>query len=93
MNPDTGETSDDVADQARWAFEHVKRIMELAGGTTDDVAHMNVYVKAREARPAINKEWVAMFPDAESRPTRHTIAYDGLAGNMQLQIQFIGYVS
>jgi 2-iminobutanoate/2-iminopropanoate deaminase len=93
MNPDTGETSDDVADQAKWAFEHVKRIMELAGGTTDDVAHMNVYVKAREARPAINKEWVAMFPDAESRPTRHTIAYDGLAGNMQLQIQFIGYVS
>ena len=53
---------------------------------------MNVYVKAREARAAVNTEWVAMFPDEESRPTRHTIQYDALAGNMQLQLQFIAYV-
>ena len=53
---------------------------QVARGTPDDVAHMNVYVKTPEARPAVNKEWVAMFPDEESRPTRHTIQNDHLAG-------------
>ena len=93
LNPDKdGEISEDLAEQAKWAFIHVRRIVEAAGGTTDDIAHMNVYVKAREARGAVNKEWVAMFPDEENRPTRHTIQNDGLAGAMQLQIQFIAYV-
>ena len=71
----------------------ILRILALAGGTTDDIAHMTVFVKSREARPLINVEWVKMFPDAESRPTRHTLQYDALAGNMQLQIQFTGYVA
>ncbi|MEE8518964.1 MAG: RidA family protein [Dehalococcoidia bacterium] len=92
MNPETNETPEDVAEQVKWAFEHVRRIMAEAGGNSDDIAHMTFYVKSRDARPLINTEWVAMFPDAENRPTRHVIAYDGLPGNMQLQIQFTGYV-
>ena len=92
MDPATNKVVEDIEGQAKWAFEHVRRILALAGGTTDDIAHMNVYVKAREARAAVNTEWVSMFPDEESRPTRHTIQYDALAGNMQLQLQFIAYV-
>ena len=93
MDPETGKTPDDGEEQVKWAFEHVRRIMAEAGGTPDDIAHMTVFVKSREARPLINVEWVKMFPDAESRPTRHTLQYDALAGNMQLQIQFTGYVA
>ena len=94
LNPDKdGEISEDLAEQAKWAFIHVRRIVEAAGGTTDDIAHMNVFVKSRDARPIINEEWVAMFPDEESRPTRHTIQNDALAGNMQLQLQFTAYVA
>jgi enamine deaminase RidA (YjgF/YER057c/UK114 family) len=92
MDPETNAVPEDIAEQAKWAFEHVRRIMAEAGGTTDDIAHMNVYVKSRDARPAVNKEWVVMFPDEESRPTRHTIQNDNLAGNMQLQLQFTAYV-
>ena len=93
MNPETSEVGEDIAEQAQWAFEHIRRIMAEAGGTIDDIAHMNVYVKDRAARPLVNEQWVAMFPDEESRPTRHTIQYDALAGNMQIQIQFIAYVA
>ena len=94
LNPDKdGAISEDLAEQAKWAFIHIRRIVEAAGGSTDDICHMNVYVKAREARGAVNKEWVVMFPDAENRPTRHTIQYDALAGAMQLQIQFTAYVA
>ena len=53
---------------------------------------MNVYVKSRDIRPLVNEQWVAMFPDEENRPTRHTIQYDALAGGMEMQIQFIAYV-
>ena len=82
----------DLAEQARWAFEHVRRIMAEAGGSPEDIAHMNVYVKSRDIRPLVNEQWVAMFPDEENRPTRHTIQYDALAGGMEMQIQFIAYV-
>ena len=92
MDPNTNEVVTDIAEQAKLAFQHVRNIMKEAGGTPDDICHMNVYVKAREARAVVNKEWVAMFPDPESRPTRHTIQYDALAGNMQLQLQFTAYV-
>ena len=92
LNPDTNETPEDLTEQAQWAFEHVRRIVTAAGGTTDDIAHMNIYVKSRDIRPLINEQWVAMFPDEENRPTRHTIQNDGLAGAMQLQIQFTAYV-
>ena len=92
MDPDTNEVAEDVAEQAKWAFEHVRRIMAAAGGSPDDIAHMTVFVKSRDARPVINEEWVKMFPDEESRPTRHTIQNDALAGNMQLQLQFTAYV-
>jgi 2-iminobutanoate/2-iminopropanoate deaminase len=92
LDPETNKVVEDIEGQAKWAFEHVRRIMAAAGGTTDDIAHMNVYVKAREARGFVNTEWVAMFPDEENRPTRHTIQYDALAGAMQLQLQFIAYV-
>ncbi len=92
MDPETNKMPEDLNEQVRWAFEHVRRIMKEAGGTPDDIAHMTVYVKSRDVRPLINEEWVKMFPDPESRPTRHTLQYDALAGGMELQIQFMAYV-
>jgi 2-iminobutanoate/2-iminopropanoate deaminase len=92
LNPDTNEMPSDLAEQAQWAFEHVRRIMAAAGGSPEDIAHMNVYVKSRDIRPLVNEQWVAMFPDEENRPTRHTIQYDALAGGMEMQIQFTAYV-
>jgi hypothetical protein len=42
---------------------------------------MTFYVKTPAVRDAINKEWVAMFPDPNSRPARHTINYETPAGS------------
>ena len=68
LNPETNETPEDLTEQAQWAFEHVRRIVTAAGGTTDDIAHMNIYVKSRDIRPLINEQWVAMFPDERTVP-------------------------
>ena len=92
MNPDGSGVPDDLEEQAQWAFEHVRRILAEAGGTPEDIAHVNVFMKSRDARPALNAEWIKMFPDEESRPTRQVLENDKLPGKMQLQLVFTAYV-
>ena len=46
-----------------------------AGGTVDDIVKVNFWMKDPATdRKALNGEWAAMFPDAESRPARHTLS-------------------
>jgi enamine deaminase RidA (YjgF/YER057c/UK114 family) len=46
--------------------------MEAAGGSTDDIVKMNVWLKDPTERELLNKHWLAMFPDEHARPARHT---------------------
>jgi enamine deaminase RidA (YjgF/YER057c/UK114 family) len=72
MDPATGKTAENLEDQLRFMFQHVRTVMEAAGGTTDDIIKMSVVMKDRSLRPALNVEWIKMFPDEHSRPARHT---------------------
>jgi 2-iminobutanoate/2-iminopropanoate deaminase len=81
----TGKISEDLAEQAKHVFANAKRIIEAAGAKTDDIVKMTFWIKQPAAREAINKEWVAMFPDAESRPARHTLQNDHMAAAVQIQ--------
>ena len=93
MNTDTGVMPESLEEQAAWAFEHVRRIMAAAGGSPDDISHVAVLAKTREARAVLNVEWEKMFPDPESRPTRHTAQTDALGGSMQFQLFITAYVA
>jgi len=66
----TGRIPDDVGKQAELMFVNLKRIINAAGASTDDIVKMTVYVKVPEARSAVNKEWLLAFPDEASRPAR-----------------------
>jgi enamine deaminase RidA (YjgF/YER057c/UK114 family) len=85
LDPATRKIPDDVAEQAKLTFANLKRILEAGGSGMDDVIKMTVYVKVPEARAAVNLEWLAAFPDAASRPARHTFQNDHLPANMLLQ--------
>jgi enamine deaminase RidA (YjgF/YER057c/UK114 family) len=85
MDLTTGTLPDDVNEQARLMFENLGRILQAAGTSFDDVLRMTIYVKVPEARPAVNREWLVTFPDAASRPARHTLQYDHLPSNMLVQ--------
>jgi 2-iminobutanoate/2-iminopropanoate deaminase len=85
LDPATGKIPDDVEKQAELMFDNLKRIMAAAGGAMDRIVKMTVYVKVPEARPAVNEHWVATFPDAASRPARHTFQNDHLPANMLVQ--------
>ena len=61
---------DTIEEQCAILFRHIRDIVDAAGGTTDDIIKMNVWLKDPSDRSALNAEWTAMFPDPENRPAR-----------------------
>jgi len=92
LDAGTGKIPDDVQDQARLMFANLRLILQAAGASLDDVARMTVFVKVPEARAAVNVEWRAAFPDAASRPARHTLQNDHLPLNMLVQCDVTAWV-
>jgi enamine deaminase RidA (YjgF/YER057c/UK114 family) len=84
----TGVLSDDPVQQADAMFRNLRLFMENAGGTTDDIAHVKVYLKDEKYRDAVNQSWVEMFPDEHDRPARHALKVE-LRGNVLFQIEVI----
>src|SRR5438067_10332211 len=83
-----GRIPPELEQQVALTFRNIRALVEAAGGTTADIAHVAVSLKDLTYREALNAEWVKMFPDADDRPVRHTQRYD-LAGNMLIQSQII----
>lgn len=69
----TGKPADGLQRQCALMFEHVRTIVEAAGGTLDDIVKLNVWMTDRSQRQAINDAWLAVFPDPETRPARQTM--------------------
>ena len=82
---------DTLAGQASLMFANVRRIMEAAGGTTDDIVKVTIYLKRGLDREPINSEWVAMFPDPANRPARHTVLYEP-PGTFLVQCDITAYL-
>ena len=76
MDPATGKVAPTLEAQCAFMFQHVRAIMQAAGGSTDDIIKMSVWIVDRSKRDVLNVEWIKMFPDAASRPARHTAQAD-----------------
>jgi len=90
---DAGKFSDSVAAQCKAMFVNVRRVLQAAGCSTDDVIKMTIWVRDKEARNSLNPEWVAMFPDAASRPVRHVLLNPDLAGAMLVQCEIMAVIT
>ena len=88
VDPQTGATPDETDQQVALAFANVRRVLAAAGGTPEDVVKCTVFVRDKAIRPVVNKYWVEMFPDAASRPARHTLSTD-LQGGIQRQLEIM----
>lgn len=73
-DPDTGEMPADADTQFAHVFRHVRRLMAEIGGSPDDILKMTFHLTEPNDREALNREWLAMFPDETSRPARQAIA-------------------
>jgi 2-iminobutanoate/2-iminopropanoate deaminase len=92
-DPATGKVPEDLDAQCAAMFANVRRVIETAGGTPDDIVKMNVWITDRALRPIMNKYWVEMFPDEHSRPARHTIASGDFTPPMQIQCDLMAIIA
>lgn len=74
--------------QIALAFQNMKKIIEAAGGSLDNIAKVTVFMKDLQHRDLVNKEWLKLFSDEKNRPCRHALKYD-LGGNMVIQLEMI----
>lgn len=72
FDPGTRNVPADPAAQIENLFIHAGKILEAGGASWDDVVKMTFYVDDIAHRDLINAPWVQRFPDAASRPARHT---------------------
>lgn len=73
-DPRTREMPRELDQQCANVFAHVRALVEAAGGTTDDILKMTFHLVDPRDRAALNREWLAMFPDPAHRPARQAIA-------------------
>lgn len=85
-DPKTGDIPDNVGQEIANLFYYIKEIMKAAGGTTDHIAHLSVYMTDRKYKENVNKEWLRMFPDPNNRPARHTTE-KSLKKGLRVQIE------
>ena len=92
MDPATGKVPEDLESQCVYAFANMKTMVENAGGTIKNIGTIKVYMKDRSQREAVNRPWLAMFPDEEDRPARHAIEYDAFPPGVLVQLEIIAVV-
>jgi len=91
-DPATGEYAEGIDAQCNHMLENLRRIIEAAGGTTQNIVKVTVWMKDRSHRPFLNAPWLAMFPDAQNRPARHAIYAPHLEGLKLIECVFTAYI-
>jgi enamine deaminase RidA (YjgF/YER057c/UK114 family) len=88
---ETGTMPEAIEDQCAHMFRTLQNIVEAAGGTTENVIKITVWLRDTNDRQALNAEWVKLFPDPASRPARHTLPLVG-AGESLVQCDVIAVI-
>jgi enamine deaminase RidA (YjgF/YER057c/UK114 family) len=92
-NPGTRDLPDALEQQVANVFAHIRHDVEAAGGSVDDILKITFWVRdPASQRAALNAEWVKMFPDASSRPARHTLTLPA-DSRAKVQADFIAVLS
>lgn len=90
-NPDGSGMPEAMSAQVANVFTHIRSCMEAAGGSVDDIIKITFFVEdPATGRAELNDEWVKMFPDADSRPARHTQRSGG--GPSKVSCNFVAVI-
>lgn len=74
--------------QMQCLFQNIASFMKIAGGSTDNIIRMSVYLKDNSFRELFNQEWLRAFPDHNDRPARH-ISLTDLRNGMVVQVELV----
>src|ERR1700737_4430343 len=72
MDPATGKVAPTLEAQCAFMFQHVRAVMANAGGSTDDIIKMTVWMADRLQRVVLNVAWIKIFPLAHPDAVRNT---------------------
>ena len=78
-----------LEEQCSNMFVLAGKILKAADAKLEDVVKVTVFMKAGLNRDALNREWLKYFPDPHSRPVRHTLVNEHLAGGMLIQCEMM----
>ncbi|MGC3992817.1 MAG: RidA family protein [Propionicimonas sp.] len=73
-DPATKELPEGLAEQCANVFAHIRAVLAAAGGSPDDILKLTFWLADHRDREALNRQWVAMFPDPARRPARQAMA-------------------
>src|SRR2546426_3090653 len=76
MDPETRKMPPDIDSQCKLMLANVRRVMEAAGGSVDDIIKMVVWTKDKTFKETLNKEWLPMFSHSPPTPPPHTMLSD-----------------
>lgn len=91
-DPLTQQVPADLAQQCELMFQHVRSIVEAAGGTLEDVIKMTLWMKDKSQRETVNRYWEQAFPDPDARPARHALEGQ-FSGTMLIQCDFMAVLA
>ena len=86
---ETGEFGATAEGQIQLALGNMSTLMQAAGASLDNVAHLWVFMRDRADQQILVDEWLRAFPTDGQRPSRKTIRYD-LAGGQFFQLHLTG---
>jgi 2-iminobutanoate/2-iminopropanoate deaminase len=76
MDPATSTLPSDLPAQVAQLFDNVERVVLAGGSSLDQIAKMTFFFADPAARDIINEHWIRRFPNAASRPARHSLTYE-----------------
>ena len=87
-DPSSGQMPETVEEEVAQLFTYILEIMEKAGGSSENIAHLSISVTDRSYKEIVNKEWLKLFPDPDNRPARHTTVHS-LKPGVHVQVEMV----
>ena len=84
---ETGEAPEDIEAQTELSLENLKRVLEAAGTSFENVVKVNVYLKHVTDAPAMNAVYRRYFPD--NKPARATVGAPLLRDDLLVEIEMV----
>ena len=92
-DPETEVLPEDGALQVKFLFANIKRGIEAAGGSLDDIIKCTFHLRDEAIRQHLNASWEASFPDPASRPARHTLMLHDFPREIAVMAEFLAVLS
>lgn len=89
QDPKTGEVIEGIEAQARQCLENVKRVLEAAGSSLDDVIKVTIFLGNVDDYAKVNEVYQKYFP--KDYPARSTAVTGLVIPNMLIEMECIAY--